>query len=146
LPRKIPQRMQEQVRLRARFLCEFCHTDEHWQLVPFTVDHLLPISEGGADTLDNFALACFHCNRYKSNRQSVWDAISQIEIPLFNPRQMSWAEHFIWSEDGLRLLPQSSVGRVTIELLDLNRPRVLRIRQDDVLIDRHPPQSDPRQS
>jgi hypothetical protein len=102
--------------------------------------------EGGEDTLENLALACFHCNRYKSNKQSVWDAISQIEVLLFNPRRMLWAEHFIWSADGLRLLPQSEIGRVTIELLALNRARILRIRQDDVLVNRHPPGTDPRQT
>ncbi len=146
MPRKIPALVREQVRHRAAFLCEFCHTDEHWQLVPFTVDHLLPVSEGGADTLENLALACFHCNRSKANKQSIEDAISQTEIRLFNPRRMPSAEHFIWSADGLRVLPQSEIGRVTIELLALNRARILRLRQDDALINRHPPGADPRQS
>ncbi len=145
MPRKIPPLVREQVRQRAASLCEYCHTDEHWQLVPFTVDHILSTSEGGDDTLENLALACFHCNRHKSDKHSVFDADTQKEIPLFNPRQMLWAEHFIWSADGLRILPQSEIGSATIELLKLNRERVLRIRQDDVLVNRHPPPADPRQ-
>jgi hypothetical protein len=145
LPRKISPLLREQVRQRAAFLCEYCHTNEHWQLIPFTVDHILPLAEGGDDTVENLALACFHCNRYKSDQQSVFDPVTEKEIPLFNPRQMLWAEHFIWSADGLLILPQSAIGRVTIDLLELNRERVLRLRQDDILVNRHPPAADPRQ-
>ena len=146
MPRKIPALIREQVQQRAAFLCEYCHTDEPWQLVPFTVDHILPGSEGGDHRVENLALACFHCNRYKSDKVSVFDSATEKEILLFNPRQMVWAEHFIWSADGLRVLPQSDIGRVTIELLKLNRERVLRLRQDDVAINRHPPIADPRES
>jgi len=88
LPRKIPQFIQRKVRNRANFLCEYCHADERWQFVPFTIDHVVPLAEGGADEPDNLALACFNCNRYKSNKLSVDD------ISLFNPRAMSWNEHF----------------------------------------------------
>ena len=142
MPRKISSLLREQVRQRAAFLCEYCHTDEHWQLVPFTVDHIRPTAEGGDDILENLALACFHCNRHKSDQQSVFDAMTQTEIPLFNPRQMLWAEHFCWSGDGLRILPQSDIGRVTIAFLNLNRERVLRLRQDDIAVNRHPPSAD----
>lgn len=145
MPRKLSPHLREQVRQRAAFLCEYCHTDEHWQLVPFTVDHILPIAEGGDDSLANLALACFHCNRHKADKQSIFSPATQTESPLFNPRQMLWAEHFLWSADGLRILPQSEIGRATIELLELNRARVLRIRQDDIAVNRHPPTADPRE-
>jgi hypothetical protein len=42
LPRKIPVEIQEQVRQRADFLCEYCHTNERWQYVRFTIDHIVP--------------------------------------------------------------------------------------------------------
>ncbi|MFN0123213.1 MAG: HNH endonuclease [Blastocatellia bacterium] len=134
MPRKISPRLQELVRQRAAFLCEFCHTSEHWQLVPFTVDHLQPVAAGGADNLENLALACFHCHRRKSSRQSVIETGSTVATPLFNPRQMPWAEHFIWSADGLYLLPQSETGRVTIDLLDPNRAGKHRNRRPRVEI------------
>lgn len=144
MPRKIPARVREQVRQRAAFLCEYCHTDERWQLVPFTVDHVVPASEGGDDTANNLALACFHCNRHKSDKRSIFDATTGREVLLFNPRRMLCAEHFIWSADGLRVLPLSDIGRVTTERLRLNRERVLRIRQDDIAVNRHPPDGDPQ--
>lgn len=136
LPRKIPQFIQLKVGKRAKYLCEYCHADERWQFVPFTIDYIVPISEGGTDLLENLALACFHCNRHKSNKRMVG------KIPIFNPREMSWSEHFIWSKDFLQILPNTETGAVTIELLDLNRQRLLIIRADDIQIYRHPPKDD----
>jgi 5-methylcytosine-specific restriction endonuclease McrA len=80
--RKISAVMQLQVRQRANFLCEFCHASEQWQYVRFTVDHVIPLSLGGSDNLDNLALACFHCNRQKTNRSTVLEPDSGLEVPL----------------------------------------------------------------
>lgn len=142
MPRKFSQLICEQVRKRASYLCEYCHSNERWQYIPFTIDHVVPISAGGEDTIENLALACFHCNRQKSDKYSVMDELTGNEVSLFNPRQMTWAEHFEWSKDGLEILPRSEIGRVTIELLKLNRERVLQIRLDDILVKRHPPAED----
>ena len=136
MPRKISEFLQRKVRKRANFLCEYCHADERWQFVPFTIDHIKPISKSGADSLENLALACFNCNRYKSDKQSV------ANILLFNPREMHWNEHFIWSKDTLRILSKSEIGEITIDLLQLNRARLLLIRADDFKINRHPPETD----
>ena len=43
---KIPDRVQLQVRERANYLCEYCHANERWQYVRFTVDHVVPVSLG----------------------------------------------------------------------------------------------------
>lgn len=136
MPRKIPEFVQLQVRKRANYLCEYCHADERWQFVPFTIDHIVPISSGGTDSLENLALACFHCNRRKSDKLFVG------KFPLFNPREMIWNEHFIWSKNLLRILSKTEIGTVTIELLELNRERLLMIRADDVRVNRHPPNND----
>lgn len=128
MPRKFSVDIQEQVRLRANFLCEYCHANERWQYVRFTIDHVVA---GGPDSLDNLALACFHCNRRKSDKQF-----------LFNPREHRWSDHFRWSSDGLRILSLTEIGRVTVELLELNRERILPIRQADVVVHRHPPPDD----
>lgn len=55
---------------------------------------------------------------------------------------MLWNEHFIWSEDFLQILPKSETAKITIELLEFNRERLLLIRADDVKINRHPPEND----
>jgi hypothetical protein len=57
-----------------------------------------------------------------------------------------WSEHFIWSNDGLNIIPLTDIGRATVETLDLNRLRILNIRQADVVVERHPPAGDPVQN
>jgi 5-methylcytosine-specific restriction endonuclease McrA len=140
---KILDRIQLQVRERANYLCEYCHANEQWQYVRFTVDHVFPVSLGGSDSLDNLTLACFHCNRHKTNRLTAIEPESQIEVPLFNPRQDSWPEHFIWSMDGLSIMGISLTGKATVVTLLLNRERVIPIRAADREIGRHPPIDDP---
>ncbi len=140
--RKIPDDIQRQVRERARNLCEYCHTSELWQYVRFTVDHILPISKGGADDLANLCLACFHCNRRKSDALSGFDPVTEEVIPLFHPRHDRWNDHFIWSPDKLHIIALTPTGRATVALLECNRERVVRIRAADIVVDRHPPKSD----
>ncbi len=110
--------------------------DERWQFVTFTIDHILPVSQDGKDNLDNLALAFFHCNRRKHDKQFVG------KTPLFNPREMDWKAHFIWSKDALHIIPLTEIGKITVELLELNRERLLLIRSDDIKINRHPPSDD----
>ncbi len=140
--RKIPTDIQEQVRQRARHLCEYCHSAEQWQYVRFTVDHVVPLIRDGRDTLDNLALACFHCNRRKSDRLTALDRDSGEDVPLFNPRQHVWSEHFTWSADGRFIIGLTPTGRATVEALGLNRERATHIRAADVIVGRHPPPGD----
>jgi HNH endonuclease len=140
---KISETIQEQVRQRAKYLCEFCHADERWQYVKFTVDHLVPLSLGGNDHPDNLALACFHCNRRKTNKLVAIDLQTETEVSLFNPRQDNWQDHFIWSVDSLMIIGLTAIGRATVSALLLNRDRVIPIRAADLEIGRHPPTADP---
>ena len=140
--RKIPTAVRNEVRIRANYLCEYCHASEKWQYVQFTVDHVIPLGQGGTDELENLALACFHCNRRKSDKSAVLDSNTRQEISLFNPRLELWNEHFTWSTDGLRIIGLTSIGRATVESLQLNRTRVLNIRAADVAVGRHPPVED----
>ena len=140
---KLPFAIQAQVRQRAKDLCEYCHASEKWQYVRFTVDHIIPLNQDGADDLENLALACFHCNRRKSNNLSGMDPQSKTKVPLFNPRSEEWPQHFIWSMNALYILGLTPTGRATIEMLALNRDRVINIRAADQDIGRHPPPGDP---
>ena len=141
--RKIAPWMQRLVRRRALQLCEYCHTSEQWQYIRFTIDHVIPLSQGGSDDAENLALACFHCNRHKAGRMTAVDLDSGETVLLFNPRQQSWADHFAWSPDGLRVVGISPEGRATVNLLTLNRERIIPIREADRIVGRHPPAGDP---
>lgn len=143
LRRKITPDIQHLVRERANHLCEYCHTSERWQYVRFTIDHVIPLVRGGTEELDNLALACFHCNRRKAAKLTAWDPDSGKEIPLFNPRQSAWSEHFIWSSDGLLISGLTPTGRMTVKVLEMNRERIVSIRSADRAIERHPPLGDP---
>lgn len=136
MPHKFSYFITKKIRQRAKFLCEYCHSNERWQLIPFTIDHIISISNGGTDELENLAFACFHCNRHKSNKQLISN------IPIFNLREMNWREHFFWSKDYLKILAKTKTGKVISELLQMNRPRIIQIRKDDILINRHPPKDD----
>jgi hypothetical protein len=143
--KKIPASLQQRVRQRAQGLCEYCHAAEQWQYVRFTLDHIIPVARDGSSTLDNLALACFHCNRRKTDRLQAVDLTSRDQVPLFNPREHKWSDHFIWSADGTTLIGCTPTGRATIDALALNRERVVRIRAADYIAGRHPPPDDPRQ-
>ena len=101
---RVPDALKEEVRARAKALCEYCHTDETWQYAPFTTDHVDPVHSGGATTRDNLALACFHCNRRKGSVTRAVDPSTERDVPLFNPRTQAWYEHFVWSKDGLDII------------------------------------------
>lgn len=143
---KPPLEIQQQVRKRANYLCEYCHASEKWQYVQFTIDHVVPLKRGGQESLDNLALACFHCNRYKSASNSAIDPQTDERVSLFNPRTQNWKEHFIWSAACLEILGTTAVGRATVAALRLNRERILAIRAADKTVGRHPPSEDPVQS
>jgi 5-methylcytosine-specific restriction endonuclease McrA len=140
--RTIADAIQRQVRERAQHVCEYCHTSELWQYVRFTVDHILPLSKGGTDDLENLCLACFHCNRRKSDAISGGNPETGKMVALFHPRHDRWNEHFIWSSDKLNILGITPTGRATVALLEFNRERAVRIRAADILVNRHPPDND----
>jgi HNH endonuclease len=129
--RYISEATQNKVRQRAKYLCEYCHASEQWQYVPFTVDHVIPLNKGSVNSIENFALACFHCNRQKSDKVIVIEEATGAEVVLFNPRIDFWEEHFIWSANALRIIALTATGRVTVAILAFNRERIINIRAAD---------------
>ena len=141
----VTEDVRREVSRRSHGLCEYCHTTEQWQYVRFTIDHVIPLSNGGSHGIENLAYACFPCNRYKSNRSTGIDPASGNIDKIFNPRQQNWAEYFVWSNDGSKIFGLTSIGRTTVSQLKLNRPRIIDIRLADVGVGRHPPKTDPIQ-
>jgi 5-methylcytosine-specific restriction endonuclease McrA len=48
---------------RDKHRCQYCGSARH-----LTVDHVVPRSQGGADTWDNLVTSCAPCNRKKGDR------------------------------------------------------------------------------
>jgi hypothetical protein len=87
----------------------------------------------------NLALACPSCNLHKADRVSFLPNSSTVAVAFFNPRSYVWAEHFKW--DDYTLIGKTEVGRVTIQALDLNHERRIKIRQAEQLFGLFPPDS-----
>ncbi len=122
------QALIEQVWARARNRCEYCRLGHLRYRLPFQIDHILARQHGGATQLDNLALACFHCNRYKGPNIAGWDANVNQLVRLFHPRIEDWADHFEVVD--FRIVGLTQVGRVTASLLNMNSPNQLLLRQE----------------
>ncbi len=120
------------VRTRAGFRCEYCLIPEGVYLGRFEFEHIVARQHGGQAVPGNLSYACMHCNRYKGpNLAGIDRQTSRTRlVRLFHPRQHRWAYHFRW--DGPYLVGRTAIGRVTIQVLAMNDP--LRITLRELLI------------
>jgi hypothetical protein len=145
----ISEATKQSVRERAEYLCEYCHSLELLSANRFTIDHIVPRSLGGSDDIDNLALACRRCNERRYNFVAGIDPETQEIVPIFNPRQQQWVEHFFWTLDGTVIQGSTPVGRATcirFDLNDMRYPEHDSIRQTRIFWTRtglHPPSNDP---
>ena len=47
---------------------DICGIDEQGDYVVLTIDHIVPVSKGGGDTLDNMQILCKPCNERKADK------------------------------------------------------------------------------
>jgi hypothetical protein len=94
---------------------------------PFQVDHIIARQHGGSSTLDNLALACFHCNTHKGPNIAGVDSSTGKLSRLFHPRKDRWAEHFAWN--GPRVEGLTALGRATVQTLALNDAALIGVRE-----------------
>jgi hypothetical protein len=139
----------QRIHQRAHFLCEYCHSSEEARTSRFTFDHLVPKSLGGDDTEANLALACHRCNGRRYNFTEAIDPFTQTLVPLFNPRNNQWSDHFIWSKEKTKIIGQTAIGHATIERLDMNDDRhdegsIVQARRLWIRGGWHPPDDDPQ--
>jgi HNH endonuclease len=121
---------------RAQHRCEYCRLSQAGQEATFHIDHVLPRTAGGPTDEDNLALACVGCSLRKGARRRAPDPRTGADVALFNPRRDSWSEHFRW--DGVRLEGLSPTGRATAAALAMNRPLMVAIREEEVMLGRDP--------
>ena len=124
---------------RAKGCCEYCQSQEQYSPDPFSVEHIIPLSRGGTNALDNLAFACQGCNNRKYTSMEAFDSLSQSAVPLFHPRQNAWAQHFAWSDDGALALGLTPIGRAAVEKLGLNRAGLVNLRRILFEAGEHPP-------
>lgn len=84
------------------------------------IEHIIPLAQGGTDDEQNLWLACPICNGHKSDKVTALDPESGASVSLFNPREQTWSEHFVWTDNGLRIQGLTPTGRATVIALHLS--------------------------
>lgn len=125
---RVSAAVREKVRLRAKKRCEYCCKPEKYSPFSFHCDHIIPIKKhGGTPDDSNLAWACLDCNVNKGSDIASYDEQTKELTPLFNPRTQQWEDHFELDSLGL-MNGKTSVGRVTIRVLDMNEDRRVETR------------------
>lgn len=70
--RFVPKKIKRIVIERDKWTCQNCgqkvHDDLHWLPDKCHVDHIIPVSKGGSNDLDNLQVLCQACNLTKSKK------------------------------------------------------------------------------
>lgn len=115
------------VRERALYRCEYCQLHAIQSVLPFQIDHVIPLKHGGVTEAGNLALSCFYCNSYKGANLSGIDPQTSQVVRLFHPRSDLWTDHFGWA--GAQISGLSPTGRATARVLNINHPDAIAIRR-----------------
>ena len=120
--------LKELVRRRAGNACEYCRIPQDaTPLISFHIEHIVSRQHGGSDEPGTVALACDRCNAYKGPNLTSLDPDTNAIVPLFNPRQDIWGDHF-FVRDG-RITGLTPKGCATVRLLNMNAPRRVELRE-----------------
>jgi 5-methylcytosine-specific restriction endonuclease McrA len=115
------------VRQRAANRCEYCHLhQDDSPLAALHLEHIRPRKHGGSDDESNLCLACIDCNLRKGPNLTGIDPLTGAVTELFHPRQQRWEDHFAF--EGIYITGRTTVGRTTIQVLDMNSDDQLNLR------------------
>ncbi len=141
----ISPEMEHRVRAAAKHCCGYCLSQQKYMMAKLTIEHIVPRSafapgDPAMHAETNLWLSCGFCNGHKSDKTYAVDLVTGETKALFNPRTQAWADHFCWSEDGLRVMGLTATGRATVVALHLdNDPDALTVRANWVSVGWHPP-------
>lgn len=60
-------------------------------------------------------------------------------MSIFHPRLQKWPEHFSWSENALKIVGLTPIGRATVAVLRMNRKELVNLRELMFVVGKHPP-------
>jgi hypothetical protein len=113
---------------RALGCCEYCLIPEKLTLTTHHVDHIIAEKHGGQTQIENLAFSCSLCNQAKGSDIASFDISTGTITRLYHPRQDRWLEHFHLDKSNGMIHPLTAIGRVSINLLRINRPECLSVR------------------
>jgi hypothetical protein len=125
------------VRERARSRWEYCqlHQDDA-AFLSFHIEHIIAKQHGGFDDPEIPCLACAECNLAKGPNLS--GLLGGKIYPLFNPRKQNWKRHFRWEQT--TLLGKTMCGKVTVQVLKINKQSRVMLREQLLFEGRFPPE------
>ena len=126
-PARVSSKLRQEVIERAEGRCEYCLFPQDSSFLSFELEHIIAEKHGGESVLENLALACPYCNRYKGTDLGSLDTRSGKLTSFFNPRTQDWREHF--QLDGSQIIPLTPEGRVTVTILQVNHPNRIAERE-----------------
>jgi len=116
----IPPKLKLKVLKRDKHKCQICgkspSTDPELEL---EVDHILPVSKGGTNELDNLQTLCIYCNRGKGNDDSLnIEMKERINDLLYhiNPEILKQLEH----SRSVRVVANNSEYAKLVRLLEIH--------------------------
>jgi hypothetical protein len=121
----VSQTLRESIRELYDFRCGYCGVTETESGGQLEIDHFLPRSHGGKDTVDNLVYACPTCNRLKGDYWPVPEASP--DLMLLHPQQDDLSAHIGSLPDG-RLIGLTKRGWFHIQRLRLNRAQLIELR------------------
>ncbi len=128
--------LRAQVWKRAGGRCEYCQIHQSdYDYQSFHVEHIIAKQHGGTDLEENLCLACSECNWAKG--PNLAGTLSGRLYPLFHPRKQSWRRHFRW--DLTMLVGKTRTGIVTVQVLNINDPSRVMLRENLLFENRFPP-------
>ena len=117
------------VRRRAEYRCEYCRLPQDAApFFTFHIEHITAKQHDGSDDPSNLALACPDCNSHKGPNLTSIDPDTKDVVDLFNPRVLSWHEHF--ELQGAIIVGLTPIGRATSRLLDMNEDERVEMRTE----------------
>ena len=133
----VPATLRRLVTQRAGEQCEYCRLPQTASLFAFGMEHIIAEKHVGITVVENLALSCPCCNRFKGTDLGSIDPETQQLTPFFNPRLQKWSDHF--RLDRGTIVPLTPQGRVTAKILQFNLPERILEREQLITSGEYPP-------
>jgi hypothetical protein len=122
---------------RAGRRCEYCHlAEEDAGSLALEIEHIIAKQHGGTDDPEGLCYSGAQCNWAKG--PNVAGSLGGKLYPLFNPRKQSWQRHFHWEHT--ILVGQTKTGILTVQVLNINDPARVMLRENLLFEGRFPPE------
>ncbi len=126
---RISRKLREKIIQTAKNRCGYCQTPQDLVPIPFEIEHILPKAAGATNDEENLWLSCGVCNSFKHAKTHAIDPETNLDTPIFNPRNQVWSKHFEFSKDKTEILGKTACGRATVVALKLNNQRAVKMRK-----------------